>query len=254
MNSKLRYTLGMSLSLKNLILLGIFMLPGVVSAQMFTPLNSVITPATSTPVTLGTVDLVVEAETYKPSFYRGRAEPTMGNQVRLVAVPLGRSPTEFTYQWSVDGRALPSTGPIATFSEMFKKRPRVSVSLIDNNGTLFARADEVVEFSSPEVIFYEENVLRGHGSRAIRDSHTLIGEEGVIRAEPYFVGLGTSPDSYRSTWKIDGITVDSGGDWRELLLQRPESPLPNYRVEFRANNQNNLAEGVAGSFSLNFGI
>ncbi len=76
----------------------------------------------------------------------------------------------------------------------------------------------------------------------------------MVRAEPYFVGLGTSPDSYRATWKVNNIVVDSGGDWRELLLQRPETPLPSYRIEFNANNENNLAEGVAGSFSLNFGI
>lgn len=254
MTSNLRYTLCMSRSVKHLFLLCLLMLPGIASAQMFAPLTSVISPATTTPSSLGAVDLVIEADTYKPSFYRGRAEPTMGNQVRLVAVPLGRSPTDFTYQWSIDGRALPSTGPVATFSEMFKQRPRVSVSVIDSNGALFARAEEVVELSRPEVIFYEENVLRGHGSRAIRDSHTLIGDEGVIRAEPYFVGLGTSPSSYRATWKVNNIVVDSGGDWRELLLQRPETPLPSYRIEFSANNENNLAEGVAGSFSLNFGI
>ncbi len=254
MSSELRYTLCMSWTIKHLIIWCILVFPGVVSAQMFVPLTSVITPATSTPTSLGTVDLVIEADTYKPSFYRGRAEPTMGNQVRLVAVPLGRSPTEFTYQWIVEGRALSSTGPIAIFSEMFNKRPRVSVSLIESNGAIFASAEEVVELSRPEVIFYEENVLRGHGSRAIGDSHTLIGEEGVIRAEPYFVGLGTSPDSYRATWKVDGIKVDSGGDWRELLLVRPETPLSSYRIEFSANNQNNLAEGIAGRFSLNFGI
>lgn len=254
MSDKLRYTLGMSRSVTQLLPVWLLLVPNLALAQMFVPLTSVINTATSTPTSLGTVDLVIEANTYKPSFYRGRAEPTMGNQVRLVAVPLGRSPTEFTYQWSVDGQALPSTGPVATFSDLFKQRPRVSVNVIESNGTLFARAEEVVVMSRPEVIFYEENVLRGHGSRAIQDSHTLIGEEGVIRAEPYFVGLAASPDSYRATWKVDGLVVNSGGDWRELLLQRPETPLSTYRIEFNANNEANLAEGVSGRFNLNFGI
>lgn len=254
MSNELRYTLSMRWSVKQLILVCFLVLPNLVSAQMFTPLNSVLTTATSTPASLGAVDLVIEADTYKPSFYRGRAEPTVGNQVRLVAVPLGRSPTEFTYQWSVDGTALPSTGPVATFSELFKQRPRVSVNVIERNGALFARTEETVELSRPQVIFYEENLLRGHGSRAIRDTHTLVGEEGVIRAEPYFVGLQSSPESYRSTWKVNNSVVSSGGDWRELLLQRPETPLSNYRIEFSSNNEANLAEGVLGRFNLNFGI
>lgn len=224
------------------------------AAQMFAPITSVINTSTSTPVSLGVVDLVVEAETYKPSFYRGRALPTMGNQVRLVAVPLDRSPNDFTYQWSVDGQSLPSNGPIATFSDLFKQRPRVAVNVVDNNGTLFARAEETVTLSKPEVVFYEQNLLRGHGSRAINGTHTLVGEEGVIRAEPYFIGLQSSSDAYRATWMINDTTVNSGGDWRELLLQRPDSALSNYRVEFRSNNESNLAEGVAGNFNLNFGI
>lgn len=244
----------MSRSIKQLILILSLVLPNLASAQMFAPLHSVITTPTAAPMSLGAVDLVVEANTYKPSFYRGRALPTMGNPVRLVAVPLGRSPSEFTYQWSVDGDALPSTGPVATFSELFKEQPRVSVNVIDSNGALFARAEEVVKISRPEVIFYEQNVLRGHGSRAIRDTHTLVGNEGVIRAEPYFVGLQTSIDSYRATWKINDRVVNSGGDWRELLLQRPETPLSSYRIEFSSNNEANLAEGVRGRFNLNFGI
>jgi hypothetical protein len=239
-----------------LLFLSFLAIPNFVSAQLFQPLTGVVPVSTSSQqvVSGGFVDLVVEARTYKPAFYRGRGEPSLGNIVRLVAVPLGQSPANFTYQWSAAGQALSDTGPVASFSNLFEDRVRVSVNVIDQNGALFARAEEVVQISKPQVVFYEENILRGHGSRAIRDTHTLIGEEGVIRAEPFFVGLGASPQSYRSTWKLNGTEVNSGGDWRELLLQRPDTPLSNYRIEFSANNENNLAEGVQGGFNLNFGL
>lgn len=221
---------------------------------MFAPLTNVIgvndPPATPS----GSVDIVVEGKTYKPSFYKGRAEPSVGNIVRLTAVPAGRSPGDFTYQWSVNGNGLSATGPVATFSDIFSSKWRVSVNVVDKNGALWARKDETITLSKPQVVFYEENVLRGHGSRAIIDTHILIGEEGVIRAEPYFIGLQANPASYNAVWKVNGDLADSGGDWRELLLQRPQASLPGYKIEFSARNRDNLAELISGRFDLNFGL
>lgn len=230
------------------------LLPGAASAQLFPSTTGVIETTPATTDLRGSADLVVEGETYKPVFYRGRAEPTVGNIVRLIAVPHGQSPQNFSYQWNVGGQALSATGPVATFSDLFSDKLRVSVNIVDKTGALFARIDEIVELSKPQVVFYEENILRGHGSRAITDSHTLIGDEGVIRAEPYFIGLRTDTASYRATWKVDGQLADSGGDWRQLLLERPQDPLTNYRIDFAASNRNNLAEVVSGRFNLNFGL
>lgn len=240
----------------HVLLLSFLLAPSLVSAQLFPPMTGVLDPGTlsQTPTGSGSVDLIVEGETYKPAFYRGRAEPTVGNNVRLIAVPLGQSPGDFTYQWTVAGRSLPETGPVAVFSDLFNERILVSVNVMDGNGALFARTEEVIQLSKPAVVFYEENVLRGHGSRAIINAYTLIGDESVVRAEPYFVGLQASPAAYQAEWKVNGTAVDSGGDWRELLLQRPESPLSSYLIEFSAANRNNLAESVAGRFNLNFGL
>lgn len=238
------------------LLLSFLVMPNFVSAQLFpsttgvVPVNTLSQPLAGS----GSVDLIVEAETYKPSFYRGRSEPTVGNNVRLIAVPLGQAPENFTYQWSVANRALPETGPVAFFSDLFNDRIRISVSVIDKNGVLFGHAEEIIQLSKPEVVFYEENVLRGHGSRAITDSHALIGDEGVIRAEPYFIGLQADPAFYRAAWKVNGQLLSSGGDWRQLLFERPQEPLANYRIEFTASNRNNLAEVISGRFNLNFGL
>ena len=244
----------MNSSIKSTVFLGFWLLPSIAAAQMFAPITSMLTTANEAPTPSGSVDVVIEGQTYKPSFYSGRAEPTTGNVIRLVAIPAGRDPQDFTYQWTVNGNGIAATGPVATFSDLFSTKLRVSVNVVDNDGALWARKDETITLSKPQVVFYEENVLRGHGSRAIVDSHTLIGEEGVIRAEPYFIGLQADPASYRTAWKVNGGPADSGGDWRELLLQRPQSPLSNYRIEFSARNNDNLAEVISGGFDLNFGL
>lgn len=244
----------MRLQFQVIVFLGFLSLPGIATAQIFAPLTSMLGTANDDITFPGSVDIIVEGETYKPSFYTGRAEPTVGNVVRFVAVPSGRMLQDFTYQWSVNGNGLAATGPVATFSDLFSGKLRVSVNVIDKNGALWARKEETISLSKPQVVFYEENILRGHGSRAITDNHVLIGEEGVIRAEPYFIGLQADPASYRTAWKINGGPADSGDDWRQLLIQRPQNPLANYRIEFSARNASNLAEMIGGRFNLNFGL
>lgn len=240
--------------IKTVVTLMFLLSPSLAAAQLFAPLNSLINTNDATASIPGTVDIVAEGETYRPSFYLGRAEPTTGNTVRLVAIPSGQPPQNFSYQWNVNGSGLAATGPVATFSDLFSNKVRVTVNVIDSTGALWARADATVMLSKPQVVFYEENVLRGHGSRAIIDTHTLIGEGGVIRAEPYFIGLQTNPTSYRAAWKVNSGPAESGGDWRELLLQRPQDPLANYKIEFTANSRDNLAEVISGRFNLNFGL
>jgi len=252
--ANLRYTLSMPRLAPIILLLAVLVVPPIVSAQMFPPLTELMQSNNPMPTPTGEVDIVVEGLTYKPSFYRGRAEPTVGNTVRLVAVPRGQAPDTLSYSWRAGGQVLPSSGPVATFSSQFSNSVTVSVSVTDTSGRLVARAEEVIRLSNPSVVFYEENLLRGHGSRAIINNHTLIGDSGVIRAEPYFVGLGISPTSYQVSWKVNNREVAYGNDWRELILERPEEPLNNYRINFSTVNRNNPAERAEGSFNLNFGL
>lgn len=250
----MRYNLAMLRSGITILFLLIFAMPTIVAAQFFSPLNQQIQINSNVPGPTGQVTIMAEGLTYKPSFYRGRAEPTTGNSVRVIAIPEGQNPNNFTYRWSIDGRPLADTGPVAIFTNPYSKEARVGVSVVDNSGNLFARKEETIRLSSPEVVFYEENLLRGHGAAAITNTHTLIGEEGVVRAEPYFMGLGVDPTTYKVAWEVNGNEVQYGNDWRELVIQRPEEPLSNYLVNFSAVNKNNLAERVERAFNLNFGL
>ena len=252
--ARLRYTLSMTRFVVTMFLLTVLTVPAAANAQLFSPITEFFQNNNSSPTPTGEVDIMVEALTYKPSFYRGRAEPTVGNTVRLVAIPLGQVPDTLTYNWRVGGQTLTSDGPIATFSSQFSSDVTVSVTVTDSSGNLFALNEEIIRLSAPTVVFYEENILRGHGSKAITGTHTLIGDTGVIKAEPYFVGLGISPASYQVSWKVNNQEVVYGDDWRELLLERPDQPLNNYRINFQAVNRNNPAERAEGSFNLNFGL
>ena len=54
------------------------------------------------------VDMIVEAETYIPSFYKGRALPSKDSDIRVVTVLNGlpKSPSQYAYKWMLGTQVL----------------------------------------------------------------------------------------------------------------------------------------------------
>jgi hypothetical protein len=200
----------------------------------------------------GAVDVLIEADTYVPAFYHGRAEPTSGNPIRLVAVPIGAPADTLTYHWSINGRSLASTGPTATTTAPLGDNFLLRL-VVRENGRLWAERNERVAISSPQVFFYEKNSLRGRASTAVRDSYNLIGDEAEIVAVPYFTSLNSGSGGLNGTWRMDGqmLNLDS---WQSLILTRPEEPKDRYTVQLEVINRNNLAETAENSFYLHMGL
>lgn len=209
--------------------------------------------AQATP-TIGEVDLVVESESYVPNFYLGRAEPTTGNKLRLVAIPLNANPNAFTYRWSIGGRKLPQNGPTITITAPIGDSVLVSLSVIDKNGRLWAERNEIIAIAKPEIIFYEENILRGNKSLAIGNEYLMVGNENTIYAEPFFFGTPTA-SSLKAEWTINSQLIEYGANsWQRLNLKRPEDTAVKYKIKLDVINKNNLGESATRTFNLNFGL
>ncbi|MCB9818844.1 hypothetical protein H6788_01555 [Candidatus Nomurabacteria bacterium] len=204
-----------------------------------------------TRVALGEVEIIIEADTYIPSFYRGRAEPTSGNSVRATAIPLEADPSSLTYRWRVNGQPISGDGQTITFPAPIGDNFTLEVTVL-KNGTFWSEKGESIALSTPEVLFYEENALRGIGTIAIKNDFSLIGAEASVTAEPFFVGNG-SQNNLRGNWKIDDTAITTT-DWRKLTFIRPEEPNAKYLVELNIFNRVNLNEQASNSFNLHLEI
>mgnify|MGYP001617897490 CR=1 FL=1 len=216
----------------------------------------------SRPVPKGVVDIIVEANTYTPYFYVGRAEPSAGNSVRLVALPVvnENSDQKFDFDWQIDGKRVSgSTGREAGYSSIvvtapYAKNMLVSVRVDDENGSLFAEKSEYVPLPSPQIVFYEENPLRGVAQVAINKNYILVGDEVTLRAEPYFIGKNDAPPSLQATWSINGEAVKNGRDWQSLALKRPEEITGSYSVSLTLGHATKLLQSAQAKFNLDFGL
>ncbi len=199
------------------------------------------------------VDLIVEADTYVPSFYEGRREPSAGNPVRVIALITGGETSN--YSWQINGKAAMAkseTPNILTFTAPLAGRTLVGLSVTDSSGNIIKK-NTYVDLSPYEVVFYEDNPLRGQSQSAIQGSFNLIGTESSILVAPYFIGQTDEPPELLTEWTIDRQPLETNA-WRKVTLFRPEDTTRSYRVGFKLGHQIKLTENASGFFNLNFGL
>jgi len=203
---------------------------------------------TTTAPVATSLNLIVEAETYTPHFYRGRAEPTAGSTMRLIAMP-GNPDAVASYRWRVDGQLMNASGQtLKTTTPTGTSEVVVDVSALDQNGNVIGQTTDYIPLSNPSLSFYEVNPLRGISNIAIRGSLSLIGDEVTVRGEPYFINplSLTSMSGRWNTGRLDNIPSDN---WRTLTILRTED-VSNTRINLETSNLNTLTETLSNGFIL----
>jgi hypothetical protein len=207
-----------------------------------------------------TVDVVVEADTYVPAFYRGRALPSVESTVRLTAIPHvgnGVDPRTLTYRWEQNGSAI-GGGGVRGLQSIELAVPRYSggnVRVVISNASGVAVADATValEAMNPEIHFYEENPLRGLSELAIRDSVSLIGDETTVHGEPYYLSeTDVRSDNMSFTWSIDGTPVTTGVNDPHIITLRRTGGAGVAGVGLLVKTRGRIPQFIQDQFVINF--
>ena len=161
------------------------------------------------------VDLVLEADTYVPSFYQGRALPGRTSMLHATAVvhdSTGLLDTAYTYRWTLGqevlfGGAVKGKNTVSFAMPLYSKT--LTVEVIGPEGKVIARKSMTPTGVQPELYFYEWSPLRGLYQDAISGAFPLIGEENTIYGEPYFVNTSPTSANANVAWNIGGQVVSS---------------------------------------------
>ena len=205
------------------------------------------------------IDMLVEADTLAPPFYKGRTIPSSGSLVRVTAIPFTgktKSPTSYSYIWKI-GNNVQQGGSVygknfTTFTPGFEKNVHVSVDVIDKSGTRVGQKSISIPITDPELYFYEINPLRGISQTAMRSPYIFIGDEMQIRAEPYFIDKNILKKNPLLQWKLNGKTIKNpSGDPQEITL-RKEGDSGSFTLEFHIRNLQQLLQGVKESITITF--
>jgi hypothetical protein len=174
-------------------------------------------------ITPSLVDIILESNTYIPTFYKGRALPSTESSVRAIALihdgTEGSIKKEYTYKWSAGDTVLLG-GPIKgknviTYAVPLFGESELSVEIFDTKGNLVGGRGVAITPVEPRLYFYEYSSLRGLSERALTDPLTLIAEETTLYGVPYFMNTRMKTDEASFSWMIGGVPVS------------PDSSVPN---------------------------
>lgn len=216
-------------------------------------------------VTPALIDVLWEAKTVVPPFYRGKAMPSHDGVIRTMAIPRfsaddSNEPVFANFTWTKDrvtqiGRGVGAQG--AQFLGAWPGRSsEISVKAVSGDRSI----DGVVRIGSriPEALFYEISPSEGlKSNKAFAGTVSRSDNELLVGLVPFGISLSDFNKSrVQYTWKVGGETVSQGDtrDFARLKLSRAKDPSKTGTVKIDANIQStaNVMQSGDGKFLWNF--
>lgn len=175
--------------------------------------------------------LLWETNTYTPPFYQGRALPSPGSTVRVIAFPTGKNgqvvQTEnLEFVWEKDFRLLTSASGQGRDTLTFRAENGPHKVKVTVDSTTLSRPLSqtiTIPVNSPEVLLYEDDPLLGvNYNQSIPQNIELLKSEITLVAEPYFFSLLESKTGkLEYSWLLNDkqIITDPANQPRVTLLK-----------------------------------
>ena len=209
----------------------------------------------------GDVDLIIEADTTAPSFYKGRALPSVGSRVYATAVPhieSAESARNLTYTWKLNGSVL-FGGPVrgkqrADFELPTSFESTLGVEIADSSGVLQTQKTVALSPTSPFVLFYEDNPLRGTGQTALEGTFTLSADEITVRALPYFMSRSVleEPEATVQRWEMNNRLVENPNEDAQSITLRGVGSGGRATLTYEVRNLEELLQFAKATFTIFF--
>lgn len=198
------------------------------------------------------IDLLWEAQTYTPPFYKGKALPTYKSLVRVSAIPrwntLVSDPSQFIYKWTYNriqtiGGGLGKNSVVIPAGWPNSSVPiALETSLTESSWTGYQNTN--IPTSEAKLVFYEQAPLLGiQFDHALMGAKSVSGNEIAIRAVPYFF----STDNYLNseliyTWKINGNNIVTGMDPMSILVPKQGKGAESYTIGLRVQSPKRILQ------------
>ncbi len=177
------------------------------------------------------VDLLWEAQTYTPPFYKGKALATYKSNIRVTAIPrfntLTSDPKKFYYKWTYNrnlsvGEALGKNSVVVPMGYVNSQLPVVvNVSLPGTDWTGMKNIN--IPGTEAKVVLYRQEPLLGiQFNNAWKGEISTNESEFVAYAVPYFFSLDDLINNRLAyTWEINRRYTSPGLDARYLTIPKP---------------------------------
>ena len=210
------------------------------------------------------LDLIWEADTFTPPFYKGKALNTHQAVVKIVAFPnfikedgTKINPEELIYTWKKDWKVLDDSSGYSKNSlsfigpELYRDNI-ISVEVETLDGTIKSKKNIVIKNRNPEIVFYEEDPLLGVLNNKNLEFFPLFNndsEEVKIIAYPLFFSMYNKEDM-KYDWFVNNDPAQ--GFENKITLRREEGVVGSFSISLKVDDLKKLMLFSENGFNLNF--
>jgi len=214
------------------------------------------------------VNLVWEADTTVPPFYKGKALYSAGSPLKVVALPVvligGNriAASALSYQWSVDDQLQASASGLGRSSLSFvgdqlNQSEDVSVDVYYGAAKV-ASGEVVVPATAPELVLYQHDALRGLIlDTAFPPTISLLGKEITVQAVPfYFSRTDSVSGQLQYAWQLNGQDTTGPDAQNGMLTLRQTGSgagAAQISVSLQNNDSDTFIQNASAALNLLFG-
>lgn len=208
------------------------------------------------------VDLLWEAYTYTPPFYKGKALDTQESLIKIVAIPQmldkngNRLPVEdLVYKWKTKGELRTEASGFGKNILVFrndivpvKENIEVEVSSVDNSST--ANESLILTITDTKPIIYENNPLLGIlFNKALLNTVYMGDSEMRLSVFPFFFSALLDEQKATYSWKMNGVMLNTND--ANVVFIKPVVPGLS-KIELKANGIFSAFQRGSAGFTLDF--
>jgi hypothetical protein len=214
------------------------------------------------------VDIVWEASSYTPPFYKGKALFPYHGAVTLEAIPnfirngQRLNPKNMIYTWKIDNQIISDSSGYGKNSTTLQANGLnidplvISVSVSSYDGTITGNGRVTIPAVQPTSEFYENNPLYGVlYNRALAQNFKLNQKEIVLETTPYFFSTTGLYNTQALTfdWSINGNKINSTDVKNQILLRAPQGSSGASTLSVQITNPKKLLQYQTSNILIGFG-
>ena len=213
------------------------------------------------------VDLLWQAHSFTPPFYKGKAHATHKSGVTVVAIPhlvnskgIELSPQDLVYTWKENSKVQGDKSGLGKTSYFLKEisimLPYALVSVTVSAPTDNLQAVETVAVGPemPKLVFYEHDPLEGvKYNKALSSTYKLVNDEVTVEAVPYFFGTFDKESSdLVYEWNLNGTRITTDESKQGSITLRQAGQGGTAELNTRVTHRKNLLESSSQKISFQF--
>lgn len=212
------------------------------------------------------VDIIWQADSFVPPFYKGKALYSYQSRITVVALPeftnstgVKINPENLIYKWSKDGTVL---GGISGYGKnkfsftklLISSPPEIEVEVSSADKSIRASGRITIEPIEAKTVLYENNPLYGIiYEKAVIGDFKMNGSEITLAVTPYFFGLEElNGGKVKYNWNMNGQNITDKQDLRGVTFRNTDGGSGSTRVSVYLQNEIKELQSAGTDALLNF--